>query len=135
MPTITRTYVKTSLAWFVLALLAGLLSTINGPFSIPGLRSVYLHMLFVGWLTELIFGVAVWMFPRFSREQPRGPEGLLWAVYGLLNGGLALRVIGEPLQAVQPGGGAGGLLAASAVLQMIAGWLFVGLLWPRVRER
>jgi len=135
MPTITRIYVKTSLAWFVLALLAGLLSTLSGPLSIPGLRSVYLHMLVVGWLTELIFGVAVWMFPRFSREQPRGPEGLLWAVYGLLNGGLALRVIGEPLLAAQPGSGAGWLLAASAVLQMIAGWLFVGLLWPRVRER
>jgi len=135
MPPITRTYVKTSLAWFVLALLAGLIETTGWPVSVPGLQAVYIHLLVVGWLTQLIFGVATWMFPKFSRGQPRGPEWLLWTVYGLLNGGLLLRAVGEPLLAARPSGLAGSLLAISAVLQLAAGWIYVGLLWPRVRER
>lgn len=135
MPTITRMYVKTSLAWFVLALVAGINSTTNWPVSIPGLQAVYLHLLVVGWLTQLIFGVATWMFPKFSREKPRGPEWLLWTIYGLINVGLVLRVVGEPLLAADVFDGAGSLLASSAVLQLAAGWLFVGLMWPRVRER
>lgn len=49
--------------------------------------------------------------------------------------GLLLRAIGEPLVAVQPGGATGWLLAASAVLQLKAGWAFVVNTWARVKER
>ena len=137
MPTITRTFIKTSLVYFVLALLADV--WLAGPVfdvaTIPGLRPVQFHLLAVGWLTQLIIGVAIWMFPKYSREEPRGNETLLWATYGLLNAGLILRVAGEPLHSANPGAGWGWLLAASAVLQMGAGWLFVANAWPRVRTR
>jgi hypothetical protein len=33
------------------------------------------------------------------------------------------------------GGDAAGLLVASAVVQLLAGWAFVANTWPRVRER
>jgi hypothetical protein len=44
---------------------------------------------------------------------------------GLLNAGLLLRAIGEPLVAVQPARAAAWLLAASALLQLLAGWALV----------
>jgi hypothetical protein len=81
----------------------------------------------------VIFGVAYWMFPRYSAERPRGHERLGWAAFLLLNGGLVLRVAAEPYHALGRGGG--GVLVASALLQLLAGWAFVLNTWPRVRER
>jgi hypothetical protein len=133
MPTLVRWYVRTALIYFILALLAGLL--LAAPIvRIPALAPVYFHLLMVGWVTQLIIGVAYWMFPRYSKESPRGAEWLGYVIYGLLNVGLILRILGEPLQ--ESGvDWAGWLLVASAVLQLAAGWLVVAALWPRVRER
>jgi hypothetical protein len=136
MPTLVRWFIKAALVHFVLALTAGLLLALNPvlPFTIPSLNPVYLHLLMMGWVTQLIMGVAYWMFPRYSKESARGQERIGWAVLILLNVGLALRAIGEPLlsgtQIVS-----GVLLAVSAVMQLAAGWTFIALIWPRVRER
>jgi hypothetical protein len=94
---------------------------------------VYLHLLVVGWLTQLIFGVAFWLFPRYSAAQPRGSERLAWAAWGLLNSGLVVRALAEPWHAVS--GRGGNALVASAGLQLLAGLAFVANTWPRVRER
>lgn len=139
MPPLARWYVRTALGYFVLALLVGvslmLRQVIDLPVALVSLQPVYFHLLMVGWVTQLIFGVVYWMFPKYSAARPRGSERLGWATYGLLNAGLLLRAVGEPLVAVRPGPGAGWLLAASAVLQLLAGWGFVANTWPRVKER
>ncbi|MBZ0304883.1 MAG: hypothetical protein K8I82_02325, partial [Anaerolineae bacterium] len=83
--------------------------------------------------TQLIFGVALWMFPKYSKEKPRGSENLAWTTYLFLNVGLLLRLIGEPLTALNYQ--TGWMLAVSAVLQLIAGWVFVINTWGRVKER
>ena len=130
MPTLVIWYVRAAIVHFVLALIAGLLLVLPTP--IPSLRPVYFHLLMVGWVTQLIMGVAYWMFPRHTKENPRGNETLGWATFVLLNLGMLLRLIGEPIvgQAI-----AGPLLIASAVAQMLAGVLFVVNIWPRVKPR
>jgi len=139
MPPLTRWFVRTSLAYLVAALLVGLGLMLGPLVSLPpvfaALQPVYFHLLMVGWVTQLIFGVVFWMFPKQSNQQPRGSEGLGWATYALLNAGLLLRAIGEPLVAAQAWSGAGWLLAASAALQLAAGWAFVANTWGRVKER
>jgi hypothetical protein len=139
MPRLTRWYLRTALIWFVAALLvAGLLaiqSVLRLPPWVLTLSPVYFHLLMVGWVTQLIFGIAFWMFPKHSAERPRGSERLGWATYLLLNAGLALRAIAEPWQSLSPGTVPGTGLAASAVLQWLAGVLFVANTWPRVKER
>ncbi|MEW6566563.1 MAG: hypothetical protein AB1449_00055 [Chloroflexota bacterium] len=87
----------------------------------------------VGWVTQLILGVVFWMFPKESLERPRGRLWLGWATYGLLNLGLLLRVVGEPL-AARPSGW-GWMLVAAAVLQWLAGLAFVFNTWGRIKER
>ena len=139
MPPITRLFVKTALAYFVLALLTGMLITIHPltaavPF-IGALSPVYFHLFMVGWVTQLIAGVAYWMFPKFTKEQPRGYDGLAWATYWLLNIGLILRVLAEPMQAVNPQPWWGWLVVAAAVLQWLGGMAFVANTWPRVKEK
>ncbi|HEC23897.1 MAG TPA: hypothetical protein ENI95_13365 [Chloroflexi bacterium] len=139
MPVLARWFVKSALVYFVLALVAGVLSAagpvLDLPLRIPALGPVYFHLLMVGWVTQLIIGMAYWMFPKYSKERPRGSDALAWATYILLNAGLILRVIGEPLTAASPGSGWGWLLAASATLQLLAGWAFIANTWRRVRER
>lgn len=130
MPILTRWFIKTSLAYLVAALLLGIVQP-----RIPGAAPVYVHLLAVGWVTQMIFGVAYWMFPRYSRETPRGSDRLAIVTYVCLNAGLLLRVIAEPGFALQPASGFGWALALSAVLQWLGGMAFVLNTWPRVKER
>ncbi|MBE2272255.1 MAG: hypothetical protein IAE80_28730 [Anaerolinea sp.] len=136
MPLLARAYIKAGLLHFAAALVLGVLVAAQPQFQLsPALRPVYLHLLIVGWITQLIIGVAYWMFPKRSKDQPRGSIRLGWIVFALLNLGLILRAVGEPLHALQPGSFSGALLAVSAVLQVTAGWLFIANTWGRVKER
>ncbi len=139
MPTLTRLYVKTSLVYLVAALLLALLFALAQATTLPPLLAaagpVYFHLFLVGWVTQLIMGIVFWMFPKQSRERPRGNERLAAVIYVLLNVGLLLRVVGEPARAVDPTPLWGWLLAASALLQWLAGVGFVANTWGRVKER
>jgi hypothetical protein len=139
MPALTRWFVKSALAYFIGALMLGVAVAMPAVFAVPpivvALSPVYVHFFMVGWVAQLIFGVVYWMFPRYSKEKPRGRELLGWATYGLLNSGLVLRTFAEPLHALQPAAGWGGLLAVSAVLQWLAGMAFVLNTWARIKEK
>ncbi len=139
MPPLTRWFIKSSLVFLVAALLVGLAIAARPVLPLPpvtgALGPVYFHLFLVGWITQLIFGVVFWMFPKYSMEKPRGNEPLGWVVFVLLNLGLALRAVFEPLNAMQPAAGYGWLLAASAVMQWLAGLGFVINTWGRVKEK
>lgn len=132
MPLLTRTFVKTAMICFALALALGILLALGVT---NGLFPVYIHLLVFGWLTQLIFGVVFWMFPKFSAEKPRGSEPLGWWTYALLNIGLLLRAIAEPIQSTQPNPLSGWMLVISAILQFLAGLLFAVNSWGRVKEK
>ena len=136
MPTLTRWFLRAALVYLVGALAVGAL--LQWPDLAPQLARLwptYLHLLVVGWITQVIFGVAFWMFPRFSPEQPYGNIRLGWASFLLLNTGLLLRAVGEPLHWLRPAAPSNGIVAASALLQLLAGWAFVLNTWPRVKRR
>lgn len=139
MPTITRTFIKTAMGYVLLGMFLSALWLLQLAWPLHPLLVFFqptaLHLIVVGWLTQLIFGVALWMFPPWSKTQPRGPEAMNWLCYGLLNGGLLLRLIAEPLNRYRPGQALGWLLVVSAILQVIAIWIFVALVWQRVRPR
>ena len=99
------------------------------------LRPVYLHFLFIGWVTQIIMGVGYWMFPKYSKENPRGSEKLGWAVFVLLNLGLILRAIGEPVMVIDPHAGFGWILATASLCLFLAGWVFIANTWGRIKER
>ncbi len=137
MPRLTRWMIRTALVYLVLALITGILlglrSALNLNWISAGLDPAYIHLYVVGWVTMLIFGVVYWMFPKFTLEKPRGSDALGWAVYGLLNAGLILRVLGE--SQAQPGSFWGWVLVVSALLQWLAGIGFVANTWKRVKEK
>jgi hypothetical protein len=139
MPTITRVMIKTALLHALVGMLlsAFWLVEIAQPIH-PLLRTIQptaLHIVVVGWLTQLIFGIAIWMFPPWSKEEPRGPSWLAWSCYSLLNLGLLLRMVAEPFSRYQPDQVWSAALVCSAIAQVVAIWLFVALVWRRVRPK
>jgi hypothetical protein len=135
MPPLTRWFLKTALVYLILALCAGILLAMPDPTRLAGLFPVYFHLLTFGWLTQLIFGVALWMFPKYTPTQPRGPEWLGWSTLVLLNTGLILRMIFEPLNALSPSPLIGWMLVIAAIFQWLSGVTFVLNTWKRVREK
>ena len=139
MPSLTRWYLKSALLYLAVALFLSLLlalpNSINLPTFIRLMNPAFFHLFLVGWVTQIIFGVIYWMFPKYSKERPRGHDSLNWIAYWTLNIGLILRAIAEPLQASQVGNLFGALLVASAILQWLAGIAFIANTWQRVKER
>jgi heme/copper-type cytochrome/quinol oxidase subunit 1 len=136
LPTLTRWFIKSAMLYLIAALILSI--GLQPPLrkELPFLAAAwptYLHLLVLGWLTQLIFGVALWLFPKHSRAHPRGDERLGWASFLLLNVGLVLRAIAEPSHAL--GYRVGALLIVAAAAQLLAGLAFVLNTWPRVRER
>ena len=136
MPKLTRFFIKTAMFYLAAALLIGAILAARSVWTLPalvnGLGPVYFHAFLVGWITQLIFGVAFWMFPVLNKEHPRGSERLGWATYILLNLGLALRVMAEPINGLRPQAIWGWLLVLSALLQWLGGLCFVINSWGRV---
>lgn len=135
MPPLTRWFIKAALIYLVLALCVGILLALPIEAAISGLFPVYLHMLTFGWLSQLIFGVAMWMFPKYSSAHPRGYEKLGWFTFISLNAGLILRIIFEPLNSTSPSPFSGWALTLAAILQWLAGITFAINTWPRVKEK
>ena len=139
MPLLTRAFLRIGLVH----LLAGLsLATLVQAQPMLGwaptwllLRPTAWHMIFIGWLTQVIMGVALWMFPVASRTQPQGSPWLGWSVLACLNLGLVLRLLAEVALALGPASGAGVLLGPAAILLLTGAWGFAVLIWPRIRTR
>ncbi len=129
MPAVVRWYVKSALLYLVFAL--GLDVVRLWGAARWAARSVSWHLFAVGWLTQLIFGIALWMLPSYTREQPRRNESVNWGVLALLNAGLLLRAVAETLLATHALWG--WALALAGVLQWLAALGFVFNTWARVR--
>jgi hypothetical protein len=140
MPPIARTFIKAAFVYFLAAFLLGALMMLDRWLSFSRwLKVVYLsqlHLLVVGWITQLAIGVAYWIFPRFLKIQdprPRGSDALAWAVLISLNVGLLMRFLLEPFYFMRPQPWLAALLALSGVLQAFAALGFGWLIWGRIR--
>lgn len=139
MPPLTRWFIKLSMLYLAAALTIGAALVARSIWPMPPvlgtLSPAYFHLFLLGWVTQLIFGVVYWMFPKYSQENPHGSERLWQAIFWLLNLGLLLRVVSEPAQILSDEVVWGWVLALSAVLQWLAGIFFVANTWNRVKER
>jgi hypothetical protein len=140
MPPLVRLYVRTAFVYFVAGFLLLALMALDGWLEFSRwLGAAYLsqlHLLVVGWITQLSIGVAYWMFPRFLKEdnpRPRGSDTLAWVVYICLNAGLVLRLAAEPFYRMTGHSWLAALVALSGVLQAVAAVGFGLLIWARIR--
>ena len=141
MPPLSRWYIKLAMVYFVAALAVGALQVLQAPLRLPAVLAVtgpaYVHMLVVGWITQMIFGVAYWMFPKYAPPPaaPRGNNAVAIATLILLNLGLLVRVVVEPVRAWRPEALPGWPLIVAALAQWLAAVGFAINTWPRVKEK
>ena len=140
MPPLVRLYVKTSFAYFVAGFVLLALILLDRWLNVSRWLTVVevsqVHLLVVGWITQLSVGVAYWMFPRLRKEddpRPRGSNGLAWAVYLCLNAGLLLRLGAEPFCIMTGQSWLAALVALAGLLQATAAVGFGWLIWARIR--
>ena len=148
MPTTTRVFVKASIVYLILGALLGALLLINRWLSLGSavyyVRPAHVQFLIIGWLTQLIMGVAWWLFPPLAfrlrgQDYPRGQaqrgnETLLWVTFALLNAGVLLYALGEPLYTRTGSGLFGGLVVLASLCLLAAAVTFAINMWARVRE-
>jgi heme/copper-type cytochrome/quinol oxidase subunit 1 len=136
MTPVVRLYVKTSFVFLLLGLALGGYITVQVNLVGRGvpwpLMTAHVHLVLVGFMLMLVFGVATWMFPRPARDDGRYRPELAQAVYWLLTASTIVRTLGELAAAAT--WTRGSLLAAVGGLgQLGAALVFVINMWTRVR--
>lgn len=139
MPRLSRWFLKSGLLFLLLSLA---LETIMAFHLSPILENIAvyfrpaaLHLFLMGWVTQIIIGVSLWMFPRLKSSKTGYPDVAGWVVFICLNTGLLLRLIAEPLVYLRPEVLWQILLTISAVLQWSAGAVYLAVVWKRVRGK
>lgn len=118
------------MVFFMIALVMGVISQVEPKLS-STLTPLFWHALMVGWITQIIIGVSLWMFPGRSKTEDYRSQFLSWLIFGTLNSGLILRMILEPFSnsetlIVKVG------IILSAVFQVAAAFGYFIEMWPRV---
>jgi hypothetical protein len=89
----------------------------------------------LGWITQIIMGVSIWMFPGRTRDEGFKAQMKPWLTYLFLNTGLLLRIFAEPLTALTEFELWPVLLAISAALQFAAVIFYLLEMWPRIQSK
>lgn len=139
MPFAARLFLRTGIAYLVLTFLAGavFLGLEATGRSVPFILAVeHGHMGFVGWLVNTVIGVALWLLPlnrrAFPQNQGRYPEHAARTAFVLLNVGLPMRLIVEPLHVSRPTALTSSLLITSGAFQLAAVLIVGWIAWNRV---
>lgn len=136
MPALTRWCVRAALVYLVGGMAMGswmlIVQADRGYAPSAPWPTLHAHLLLVGFLLLLVFGVASWMFPKVAGARP-GREGG-WVAFALLNAGLLLRLLAEPFAVRADSAPVWDvLLGVAAVLPAAAAVAFGVAIWPRVR--
>jgi hypothetical protein len=140
MPHESCLFVKAGLIYLALTFVLGgaLLIAEAMRVALPAVLGVeHAHLGMVGWLVNMVIGIALWMLPlnreRFPATQGRYPSRAVYLCFALLNGGLAVRVLAEPWFVRDGNAVASMLLVLAGLAQPAAIALFVFIAWQRIR--
>jgi len=137
MTSLVRRYLKTSIAFLLVGVAIGLWMLVQreayGRASSAYVMSAHTHAILVGFMMLMIFGVALWMFPRPAKGDTRYRPGVAEAAYWLVTLGTAARIAGELARAVDGARPLRGLVIIAGLAQAVGIALFFANLWPRIR--
>lgn len=131
MPRHALYYVRAAMVWLLVGGITGVLAATYKAWPVEPIfwRLLALHReaMLVGWTTQIILGVGLWIFPRYLDPAEKTPEAPAWVGWVLLNAGLAsaglARGLGAPVWVVVAG-------HAVEVVGVLAALLHA---WRRVR--
>jgi cbb3-type cytochrome oxidase subunit 1 len=131
-----RAYLKSSLAWLALGVTAGVAMAAHPVWTVY--RPAHLHMLLVGFVTMMIYGVAYHVIPRFTGFPLYSRRAAAWQLW-MSNGGLILMVAGFGIRANGLAAGTP-VLAGGGLITAAGAYTFVYVIWrtldgPRAARR
>jgi len=123
-----RAFLKASLAWLALGVTLGVAMAAHPVWTLY--RLAHIHMLLLGFVAMMIFGVAYHVIPRFAGFPSHWPAGerVHW---WLANLGLAAMASGFVLRVHAPSAGTI-LLAVGGSLYAAGAYLFAYLIWRTI---
>jgi cbb3-type cytochrome oxidase subunit 1 len=120
-----KAFLKASLAWLALGVTLGVAMAIHPPWTVY--RLAHVHMVLLGFVTMMIYGVAYHVIPRFAGSPLRNPRVAL-AHWWMANVGLAAMASGFAWRVWNPTSGTW-CLAAGGTLSAAGAYLFVWQIW------
>ena len=120
-----KAFLKASLAWLALGVTLGVAMAVHPAWTIY--RLAHIHMLLLGFVTMMIYGVAYHVIPRFVGFRLHRPDAARWHWWGA-NLGLAFMVCGFVVRVRAPFAGTV-LLGAGGILSALGAYTFVYVIW------
>lgn len=123
-----KAFMKASLTWLAVGVTLGVAMAAHPPWVIY--RPAHLHMLVLGFVTMMIFGVAYHVVPRFTGHPLHGRRAAGWH-WWVSNVGLLLLAVGFIMRP-HAWTGATPVLTAGGVLAASGAYLFAYLIWRTI---
>lgn len=131
-----RLLVKTSIFYLLVGVILGIFIQLGYRYSAFKWalfwRTTHVHLLLVGFVLQMIMGVAIWMFPRRKVPPYWTPELQGMILYFLLNTGTIIRTVGEPFR--NKWVWAYWLWMIGSIAQVLSIFYFIALVYPRIRK-
>lgn len=130
MPKYSVWAMRASLLYFLVGITFGTFLLINKalPFynQIWRLLPLHIEFLLIGWIVQLVFSVAFWIFPRLSVGPKRGRTTFAWVALALLNVGVLMVSVANLIIKTQ-------WVLFGRTLEALAVIIFAVYLWSRVK--
>lgn len=123
-----RAFLKASLAWLTLGVTLGVAMAAHPVWTIY--RLAHVHMVLLGFVTMMIYGVAYHVIPRFTGHPLFSRRAARWH-WWVSNVGLALMVAGFMVRNYHPVGGTV-VLATGGALSALGAYVFAFVLWRTI---
>lgn len=123
-----KAFLKASLAWLAMGTTLGVAMAAHPVWTVY--RPAHMHMLLLGFVTMMIYGVAYHVIPRFSGHALRG-RGMAGAQWWMSNLGLAAMVAGFVVRANGIEAGTP-ILASGGLLATAGAYTFVYVIWRTI---
>ncbi len=134
--TTARYFIKTAFGFFIIGLLTGLYIYGSRAFNwvVPySLVNAHTHIILMGGVYMMILGVAVWFFPRPTKDDKKyRPIVVLW-IYWIFTISTSARFVVEIMQGVSAQPGLQNVGFWLSVIQVMASVGLVISVWGRIR--
>jgi len=135
--TLVRRFIKTGISFLFLGLVLGVWMLIQremyGVWPHPYLVSAHTHVVFVGFIIFLILGVALWLFPRASKDDERYRPGRAAAAYWILTLSTGGRFAAEAARAWSEASFLAWVVVIGGVGQLLGLCVYFWTMWTRIR--
>jgi hypothetical protein len=135
--TLVRRFIKTGVLFLFTGLTLGgwllVRREILGEWPHPHLVSAHTHAVFVGFVSFLIFGVALWLFPRAAKDDRRYSPSRIAAAYWILTISTAGRFVAEAARAWSDARPLAWIVVAGGLGQILGAAIYFWTMWGRIR--